>query len=166
MNCDRARERIHEAFDDDPPAPLPEDASAHLDGCAACRDLFDDLGRLRAGLRALPRAPLPPAALDAVWRSTVRARPRYGTGFARAAAAAVAVTVLGAGTLFLVTAPDRHAPSRDELAKAEAQAQLVIGYTSRALAATRDATARHVIEGKVSPAVRGEAAPRISRRSS
>lgn len=166
MTCDHARELIHEAFDADPPASLPEDARAHLDGCAACRELFDDLGRLRTELRALPRVPLPPAALDAVWRSTVRARPRYGAGLARAAAAAIAVTILGAGTLYVVTSPSRREPSPSELAKAEAQAQLVIGYTARALAATRDATARHVIEGKVSPAVRGEAAPRISRRSS
>ena len=166
MSCENVRELIHEAFDADPPARLPDEARAHIEGCAACRDLFDDLGRLREGLRALPRAPLPPATLDAIWRSTVRARPWYGTRLARAAAAAVAVTILGAGTLFFVTAPDRPQPSAAEVARAEAQAQLVLGYTARALAATRDATARHVIERKVSPAVRGETTPRISRRSS
>ena len=160
MSCDQVRELIHEAFDADPPAALPEDSRVHLEGCAGCRELFDDLGRLRAGLRALPPSPLPPATLDAVWRSTVRARPWHGAGFARAAAAAVAVTILGAGTLYFVTAPDPSEPSPAELAKAEAQAQLVFGYTARALAATRDATTRHVIEGKVSPAVRN------SRRSS
>ncbi|HEX4822752.1 MAG TPA: hypothetical protein VFV19_00405 [Candidatus Polarisedimenticolaceae bacterium] len=158
MSCDRARDLIHEALDADTPAPLQGELVDHLKVCNACAELLEDLEHLQLDLRELPRVPLPPAALDAVWHRTVRA-PRSRTSLVRAAAAAVAVTILGAGTLYLVNSPDRG-PSRAEVAKAQAQAQLVLGYTARALAATRDATARHVIEDKVSPAVRN------SRRSS
>lgn len=169
MTCETIRERIHDAFDDDRGDALPGDVRDHMTSCEACRELVLDLDALRSSLRELPREPLPPAALDAVWRETVRARaasPWAMPGWRRAAAAAVLVTALGAATLYVVSKPAvPPGPSAAELARAQAQAQMVFGYTARALAATRDAAANHVIADRVSPAVRGAAAPRPPRRS-
>ena len=128
---------------------------------------MQEIEALRASLRGLPPAPLPPQALDTVWARTVRApRGRFGLPDSwRAAAAAVVVTALGATTLYFVSSPvPSGEPSRAELARAEAQAELVFGYTARALRATRNATARDVIADKISPAVRGDVAPRTPRR--
>jgi predicted anti-sigma-YlaC factor YlaD len=170
MICETIREAIHEAFDDDRDDAMDAGVRAHLASCAACRAFAADLLDVRSALRALPREPLPPEALDRVWRNTVRAesavvRPAWG-GW-RAAAAAVVVTALGASTLYMVSMPTvPPGPSAAELARAEAQAELVFGYTARALAATRSAATHQVIFDKVSPAVRGAAAPRPNRRSS
>jgi predicted anti-sigma-YlaC factor YlaD len=140
---------------------MPGDAQSHVATCAACRELQGEMAALRSALRALPHEPLPPAALEAVWRETVRARPAAST-FWRAAAAAAIVTAFGAGTIYFVTGSLRQA----ELARAEAQAELVLGYTARALAATRAAATHQVIQEKVSPAVRGKTTPRPPRRTS
>jgi predicted anti-sigma-YlaC factor YlaD len=171
MTCESVRESIHGAFDADPAAPLEDALSAetrgHLAACDACREMWDELLAVRSALHALPRVPLPPAALDAVWAATVRPIRHQRSGLWRAAAAAVVVTVLGGGTLYFVaTAKRPGGPSQAELAHAEAQADLVFGYTARALAATRDAATHHVIEEKISPAVRGGTSPRPTRRSS
>lgn len=170
MTCETIREAIHDAFDDDRGDELAGDVRAHLASCAACRELADDLAALQVALRELPREPLPPEVLDRVWRSTVRAedaarRPAWTSW--RAAAAAVVVTALGVSTLYMVSIPTAPpGPSAAELAVAEAQAEMVLGYTARALAATREAAAHQVILDKVSPAVRGAAVPRTPRRSS
>ena len=170
MTCETIREAIHEAFDDDRGDALPTELRAHLASCPDCRELARDLASLRDALRALPREPLPSQALDRVWRDTVRARgpanPVAWGGW-RAAAAAVVVTALGASTLYMVSIPTvPPGPSSAELARAEAQAEMVFGYTARALAATRRAATHQVIVDKVSPAVRGAAVPRTPRRSS
>jgi anti-sigma-K factor RskA len=110
----------------------------------------------------LPRAPLPPDALDTVWQRTVLAPRGAATpaaGYWRLAAAAVLVTALSTTTLYFVFTPVRSPePSVVELARATAQAEMVFGYTARALAATRSAAADRVLAAKVSPAVRGRAA--------
>jgi len=46
-------------------------------------------------------------------------------------------------------------PSQEEILRAEAQADLVFGYTAKALAKTRDAAEDRVIVDKIVPAVRG-----------
>jgi predicted anti-sigma-YlaC factor YlaD len=167
MTCEEARRHIHEAHDDES-AALPEPVRAHLAACTACRDFEGDLRSLTDALRALPPVALPGDALDAVWRETIRTRPRVGSAAMsswRLAAAAVFMTVLSTASLYVVFAPARHAgPSRVELARASAQADMVFGYTARALAATRDATADRVLASKVSPAVRGVTASHPPRR--
>jgi predicted anti-sigma-YlaC factor YlaD len=167
MTCDEIRLRIHEAHDD-LAGRLPDSVNSHLAGCASCRELADDLDALSHALRTLPRAPLPADALAAVWRATVEAPRRATTlavGFWRFAAAAVFVTALSATTLYFVFAPLRpREPSGVELARASAQADMVFGYTARALAATRNAATDRVLAAKVSPAVRGEAASHPTRR--
>jgi predicted anti-sigma-YlaC factor YlaD len=166
MTCEEARRYVHEAHDDD--VALPELVRAHLAACTACRDFEGDLRSLTDALRALPPAPLPGETLDAVWRETVRARPRAASATMtswRLAAAAVFVAALSTASLYFVFAPARPPGlSPVELARASAQAEMVFGYTARALAATRDATADRVLASRVSPAVRGVAASHPPRR--
>jgi predicted anti-sigma-YlaC factor YlaD len=168
MSCETIRQMIHDAHDGELAGELPESVRAHIAGCAACRELEDDLETLTQALRSLPRAPLPPEALDAVWRDTIRARPSAFTrtfGSWRLAAAAVFLTAFSTATLYVLLAPATPSgPTPVELARASAQAEMVFGYTARALAATRDAATERVLASRVSPAVRGVAASHPSRR--
>jgi predicted anti-sigma-YlaC factor YlaD len=168
MTCEEARRQIHEAHDDNRAGMLPEPVRAHLAACGACREFEEDLDTLSRALRDLPPAPFPADALEYVWRQTVDARPRLSTtglGYWRLAAAAVFVAALSTTTLYFVLVPVRPPePSVVELARASAQAEVVFGYTARALAATRDAAADRVLASRVSPAVRGVAASHPSRR--
>ena len=166
MTCEETRRYVHEAHDDGSTA-LPELVRAHIAACAACGEFEDDLRSLTAAFRAWPRAPLPADTLDAVWRETIRARPRVAAtkGFWRLAAAATFVAILSTTGLYFVFAPARPpGPSPVELARASAQADMVFGYTARALAATRAAAADRVLASKVSPAVRGVTASHPPRR--
>jgi len=168
MNCDDVRRAIHDAHDD-AGAAFPESVRAHLTTCSSCRELEDDLNVLTEALRALPRTPLPPDALDAVWRRTIHARPSrfpIAVGYRQLAAASLFIAALSTATLYFVfaPAPAQKRPSAGELARASAQAEMVFGYTARALAATRNATADRVLASRVSPAVRGVVASRPSRR--
>ena len=168
MSCESIRQSLHEILDDTGSGPWPADVEAHLASCAPCRAWLAEIDALRSSLRVLPHVPLPPEALDAVWAATVRAsrgRQRIRDSW-RAAAAAVVVTALGATTLYFISTPvPTGEPTAAELARAEAQAELVFGYTARALKAARHATERDVIADTVSPAVRGDAAPRTPRRN-
>ena len=168
MTCEEIRELLHDAHDGELPGGLPESVRAHLATCDTCRELQDDLDALTAGLRALPLRPFPPDALDAVWRQTIRAKAgsfASSTRPWRLAAAAVLVTAVSSTTLYFVYTPTTPpGPSAVELARASAQAEMVFGYTARALAATRTATTDRVLASKVSPAVRGGSATHPSRR--
>ena len=155
--CDVGRERVHAHFDETPDAPASASLRAHLQACPGCRELFDDLTVLRNTLRAHPRPELPAHDLEAVWDRTVR-RPgaRWFDARKRAAAAAVLVTGVSLSTLWLLRGPSvPPGPTAAEIARAEAQADLVFSYTARALSATRNAAARDIVGSKVSPAVRG-----------
>lgn len=160
--CDLGRERVHAYFDGDasePDAGLRE----HLAICAGCRELFDDLTRLRGMFRELPRPSLPPETLEAVWSATVR-QPRRAT-LPRAWSTVAAAAVLGIAsltTVWLFRLPFPSGPSGAELARAEAQADIVFGVTARALAATRTAAEGRVLASKVSPAVRGDRAAALA----
>ena len=155
-SCTAMRERIHELFDGDDPFTLPADVVQHLEICPACAQMHADLARLRDLLRHAPAEPLPARTLDAVWAATTGTRRtrRYSYSVTRAAAAAVVATALIATTYFL-TRPSPVGPSQEEILRAEAQADLVFGYTAKALAKTRDAAEDRVIVDKIVPAVRG-----------
>ena len=162
MTCEMIRQLIHDAHDARGGA-LPDVAREHLAGCDSCRELSEDLTVLTGALRARPRVPLPAESLDAVWRDTIRAGHRGFSSPARLwrlAAAAVFVMGLSTATFYFVFSPTPPALglSAVELARASAQAEMVFGYTARALAATRHATTDRVLASKVSPAVRGVAA--------
>jgi hypothetical protein len=163
--CDVGRERVHALFDETPDGPVPDGLQAHFATCAGCRELHEELTILRAALRARTLPPMPDEALDAVWERTVRApRTRWLGARRRAAVAAVLVTGVSVSTLWLLrTSPAPSGPTPAEIARAEAQADLVLAYTARAFAATRTATTRSVVGSKISPAVRGDV-PSDSRR--
>jgi predicted anti-sigma-YlaC factor YlaD len=167
MTCDEIRETIHEAADDGRASAMPEPVRAHLATCAACREFANDLEALSLALRTLPLVPLPKDALDTVWQKTVRGPRGASTpaaGFWRLAAAAVLVTAFSTATLYFVFTPVRSPePSSVEVARATAQAEMVFGYTARALAATRSAAADRVLASKVAPAVRGRARSQSAR---
>ncbi len=166
MNCEDVRKSLHEAHDEQPAAGLPAPVSEHLATCGACREFDEDLRSLSRAFDTLPQASFPPEALDAVWSQTIRSRRTRSwtsTGYLRLAAA-VLVTVVSMATLYHVFAPPPAGPSAVELARASAQAELVLGYTARALAATRDAAADRVLASRVSPAVRGVTGSHTARR--
>jgi predicted anti-sigma-YlaC factor YlaD len=166
MTCEETRRHIHEAHDGE--EALSDAVRVHIAACSACREFEADLTSLTEALRAMPPSPLPPDALDRVWRETIHARPRAVAarmGSWRLAAAAVFMAAFSTASLYFVFAPARPpGPTPVELARASAQAEMVLGYTARALAATRDATADRVLASRVSPAVRGVAASHPSRR--
>ena len=167
MTCEEIRTVLDEALDE----RTPELAAAvvdHLEGCSRCRERWSELEALSGLLRDRPRVALPAEALDDVWRRTIQAGvddPRTRAGFRRLAAAVLATAVVGTTLYFVFAPPARHAPTAAELARAEAQADLVLGYAARALAATRTAATDRVLASKVSPAVRGIAASHPARRS-
>jgi predicted anti-sigma-YlaC factor YlaD len=171
MTCETVRRLVHDAHDDDSLGTVPESVREHLAACASCRELNADLAALSAALRALPRVPLPAETLEAVWRDTIHARHAGSANratFWRLAAAAVFVMALSTATFYLIfsQAPPALGPSPIELARASAQAEMVLGYTARALAATRIAATERVLASRVSPAVRGDAATHASTKSS
>lgn len=162
MTCDDVRLRLHEAHDEDPVAALSDAARAHVASCSACREFEGDLNALTSTLRALAPSPLPADVLDAVWSKTSRSgrTPSWMSAGTLRLAAAVLVTAVSMATLYYLFAPPPPVdPAAHELARASAQAELVLGYTARALAATRNAAADSVLASKVSPAVRGQVAP-------
>jgi predicted anti-sigma-YlaC factor YlaD len=162
--CDVGRERVHAHFDETPDAPASDNLLLHLRTCPGCRELFDDLAIVRDTLRARPSPSLPAADLEAVWDRTVR-RPRWLDSGRRAAVAAVLVTAVSLSTLWLLRGPAvPPGPTPAEIARAEAQAELVLSYTARALSATRNAATREVVGAKISPAVRGNVPADMRRR--
>jgi predicted anti-sigma-YlaC factor YlaD len=168
MTCEEIRRLLHEAHDDGR-VGVPAEAVDHLAACEDCREFADELDVLARAFRALPRAPLPADALDAVWRKTTggpRAARTTPAGIWRLAAAAVLVMALSVTTLYFVFSPaPPPRPSGVELAQTSAQAEMVLGYTARALAATRIAAADRVLASKVAPAVRGASTTHPSRRN-
>jgi predicted anti-sigma-YlaC factor YlaD len=166
MNCEDIRQSLHEAYDEQPAGALSVPVRSHLVSCDACRQFDEELRSLSRAFDEAPQIPFPADALDVVWSRTIRSS-RASSWIAASylrLAAAVVVTGVSMATLYYVFAPPAAGPSAVELARASAQAELVLGYTARALAATRDATTDRVLASKVSPAVRGVTAPRSPRR--
>ena len=62
MSCDRI-EQVHAFYDGEMPPALREQFEAHLNQCAECRDLLNDLRRVSDLLAAAPLADLPPASM-------------------------------------------------------------------------------------------------------
>jgi predicted anti-sigma-YlaC factor YlaD len=163
MTCEDVRPLIHDAYDGQP-SDAPEFRS-HVASCEACRSFAADLESLSSAFRSLPPSPLPSDALDAVWQRTTRSRHAAFASKWRLAAAAAFVSVLSAAALYVALAPaPPPKPSAVEIARAEAKAELVLGYTARALGAARAAAADRVVASKISPAVRGGAGLHPTRR--
>jgi predicted anti-sigma-YlaC factor YlaD len=170
-DCRAARETIHRALD---AASMPDTdrdrLDAHLDRCAACRALADDLATLQAAMRALPQPTFPDDALEAVWRETTRsgdqsALRRWGLDWRFAAAAAVMLFAVlsfvewpgGRTTDPFVGRPGVSVavgPSEAELQRAAAETRLVLGLTADALNRTGRVVKYDVLEHGVSYALR------------
>ena len=153
MNCEDVRLSLHEGDH--------EAVRSHIARCSACRQLEADLSALTTALRELPQHTFPADALATVWRRTSRSRSAIAWSWMTHGhmrlAAAVAVTAVSTAALYYVFAPQPTDYQAEELARASAEAALVLGYTAKALAATRDAAEDRVIVSKVSRAVSGQA---------
>jgi len=155
--CSRAQELIHRVLDGElMDASLHVELDVHLAGCASCRDVRDELTAIQRELQALRTEPLPDAALRQVWAETTDAEPSrrrfagWGLDWRAAAAAAVlAVALFGLGRSFQ---PER--PDPQELAKAEAEARVVLELASSALSKTEHVAVEGVLAGEISPALR------------
>lgn len=162
VECAAARAIGHALFDGDAVGAVRRaELDAHLAGCAGCRDWYDDLARLRRGLRELPQAPFPDDALAELLASTSRSRPG-GSGFDwRPLAAAAAVTFALLGLFGLAGWMDRGErqvagqvdPSDAEVELAAAQARLVFKLTAEVLDKAEHTAVREIVE-EVSPALR------------
>jgi predicted anti-sigma-YlaC factor YlaD len=167
--CRAARETIHRALDAASMADADrERLDAHLDRCAACRALADDLATLQAAMRGLPQPTFPADALEAVWQQTTKsgdepALRRWGLDWRYAAAAAVLlVSVLtfvewpgGRTPDPVIDAPSVSiGPSEAQLRRAAAETRLVLALTADVLNRTGRVVKRDVLEHGVSDALR------------
>lgn len=152
--CASARELVHRALDGEAlPAAERAALGRHLLTCADCRELRDDLERLRLGLQELPMPGLPREARAAVLAATVGSRGRRGRvadWLPLAAAAALVVVMIG-----LASIADRVRPPHDEaeVRAAERQARMVLEVTAAALRRSERAAFDTVLAGEVSPAL-------------
>lgn len=114
MSCDRHTDAI---IDHACGADITAEAAAHLDGCGACRRVFDEQGRLVRDLdeqlaRALEVEPSPhfvPGVLARVARSTVGVRDAMWWAGAAAAAAVVMSVTFGSLRSTERRSEDHHA---------------------------------------------------------
>jgi predicted anti-sigma-YlaC factor YlaD len=147
------RDAIHATLDADLiEAGVPARLSAHVDGCASCREFAAEMRAIQRALRALPAEQLPDAALEEVWRRTVRrrawTRPRV------LAASAAAIVVIALAGLRLGPEPAPAGPSEEELQHASREARMVLRLASGALRRTEQAAFKTVLAGEVSSALR------------
>jgi anti-sigma factor RsiW len=154
--CARARASIHAWLDGE--ASVPTSVEEHLASCVSCRALRDELGIVQRALRSLPHEPMPAAALDEVWRRTSRASERPASPQRRAgldwrvlAAAAVLALALLGGLRERGLAP--AAADEEELARAAAEARLVLSLSAGAIRRTERAAVHQVLLGQVGPAL-------------
>ncbi len=66
MECSETRAALFKDFDPDDPQDLNEELRAHLEGCASCSRLYDNLQEQAQLLRTLPRMPAPATLLRQV----------------------------------------------------------------------------------------------------
>jgi anti-sigma factor RsiW len=173
MNCEEARERIHQDLDGDLMAAESRQAlDAHLDGCPDCRQADAELRALQQALSAIPAVPLPDEALDEVRQRTTapdRTRSRWLDWRAAAAAAVLALAIYGSWTAVGPVAEPE--PTEQEVAEAAEQARRVLALTGQALRGAKQTAFNDVLADEVSPALqriptRLREATRIERRSS
>lgn len=93
-SCDEALDMIHDRLDATLDETRQAQLSAHLEGCAECRQRDAEFALLREELRELPVLEFPAEDLERVWDRTIRApipiaRPKRPARWLTAAAAAV-----------------------------------------------------------------------------
>lgn len=110
MTCQQCREQLSDYLEGDLPAELQAQVAAHLDGCAECARVFEELRTVVAAVRSLPEVEPPPGLQE-----RLQAALRAGSAQPRArrfelrlrylssalAAAAVLLLMVWAGTAHL-----------------------------------------------------------------
>jgi len=130
--CEAARERMHRLLDGGPvDAAVRVELDRHVEVCASCAGVWNDLRELQDGLRSLPVAPMPEGALAEVLARTREIEPEpAGRGFARAWRAAAAAALLAAGLWGLwgvrTPSPQTYTVAQQEEAADEARLALKI----------------------------------------
>jgi predicted anti-sigma-YlaC factor YlaD len=156
--CNDYRDLIHARLDGELPGGRAADLDAHLDACASCRELADDLAAVASGLRALPEHPLPPAVLQEVFDRTVRRRrvilfPRLTQlpwkGWAAGTLAAAVLIAL----VFYPRYSATRGPSPEDLARAQGEVRMVLSLTARAMQRAEIAASDRVLAAQVAPAL-------------
>ena len=118
--------RVQAYFDGELDAPAAVEVEQHLESCAACAALLQDLGRLRAGIRS-ELAPSVPAALRARLarlldgeRTVTPLRPRAAPRrpFWLGALTGAGASALAAGLMYLLLTPLLGAALTDDLVAA------------------------------------------------
>jgi hypothetical protein len=161
MNCERYGEWIGDLIDGALDPVNQAELDAHLRGCAACRELLDDLGEIRAAAASLDRR-TPPDELWQAITSKIEAstptRRSLAFSYGPLAAAAALVTVLGVAAWFGFST---HAPGganepTAELARATSELQLAEQHYLNAIASLEQLTVRK--DTTLDPAVAAEIA--------
>ncbi len=167
--CEAMRKTIQDGQD----GPLStEDVRAlevHLAGCADCRDYERGIEMVREALRVMPLHRFPDEALERVWDRTVRAeveaRRRFGWVDWRplAAAAVLAAALFGIWLLgdratsrheiVADNGPGRETYSAQEIERARAELELVLGVTAQTVRQAEAAAVGGVLANEVSPAL-------------
>jgi anti-sigma factor (TIGR02949 family) len=113
--------RVQAYFDGEADASSASDIERHIEGCADCRALLDDLEKLRAGLRQELTYETAPAALRArVMRALDAQQPTKWRlqPFWKGAFSGVGGTALAASIAFLLLAPPLANPLLEDLVSA------------------------------------------------
>ena len=101
MTCEQCHAWLGDAVDGTLDEDRQAQITAHVAGCAACRDLLNDLTSIRVAAANLERRIPPPEVWRSIAERVERSSPRsQRTQFVRFAAAAVLVMMLGAGAWF------------------------------------------------------------------
>ena len=66
MNCEEFRERCHVRIDARKKVLTDAEMLAHREGCPACAEFFRDMVAVDAGLREIPRVPVPAPLLHSL----------------------------------------------------------------------------------------------------
>ena len=164
MTCEQCNEWLGDAVDGTLDAARQAAVDAHCRGCAACRELLDDLKEIRATASTLDRRTPSPELWRAIAARVEPAqptRPVYAgrVGWAPLAAAAALVMMLGAAAWFTVGNQFRGG-SRDAAAdlarSAASELQLAEQHYENAITALEQLTVTH--DNALDPSVAAEIA--------
>jgi predicted anti-sigma-YlaC factor YlaD len=164
--CADARNTLQDLMDGPVDAETQSGLDAHLERCGDCREARDGYEAVRAGIRALPHAPFPDAALRELWSRTIEAADRqaklsvWQPRFGAAAALAASILMVALTILWSDRVPERPGPTivaeltPHQIEQVRREARQVLELTAAALGRTQLAAAERVLEKQISPAIR------------
>jgi predicted anti-sigma-YlaC factor YlaD len=166
MTCEQCNDWLGDAIDGTIDAERHAQIDAHCRGCASCRDLLIDLKAIRAAAATLDRRTPSPE----LWRSIAarvkdvsasqRGRSRRASTWARLAAAAALMMMLGAAAWFGAGQPWRDRPTdgaaSDLVRNAASELQLAEQHYENAIVALEQLTVQK--DNALDPSVAAEIA--------